>query len=340
MTSFTVDLRDLRAALLSVLPHVPSAKDEPRLARVRLTPFAHTCEVTATDRYSAALALVSIVDWFDEDASVIDMSELDVKKALAVFKAPGKGEDVRVRILTTQTELTLTDVSGLFAGESLTLQRVASSDDLFPNIRSLFAGRLDQGEATGAPAWVNSALLVRYAIAQKVYRHPLIIETRRGGKAWIVRCGDSFLGQISLVSPSEDDEILAREWVRDWNHRLPIPTLEDWDLAPIPYSTQPDPTDPDADYTAPPDPAEDTDLLAQAAELVITTQFGSASMIQRKLRIGRALASGLMEILEDQGVIGPAEGSKAREVLITPDGLDTALERIRAPFITSTLQES
>lgn len=342
MSSFTIDLRDLRQALTAVVPHTSTSKASPMLHFVRLLPGPQNLEVTATDRSSLALAIVSILDLYDADVSSIDVHRDDVRKVLAVFPEPGRdvpdGEAL-MRIERSAEEVTFTDCSGLIDGKSLTLPAV--DWEHYPDLRLALAPYLHAPTFLRADteSWVNAELDGRFRAAAKVYGDTLVV-TRHGAKAGrngathFVRVGESFLGLMQLSRPDDSRLADSREWLDAWRERLPADLLERakeveaaLEVAGPISGRRPDATDSVTPYDGiTGDPLDDR--LKEAVELVVTTQFGSPSMLQRKMRVGFARALSIMASLEDAGIVGPAEGSHARRVLYSADRLTAAVEQI------------
>ncbi|AZV00774.1 FtsK-like DNA translocase [Gordonia phage Kiko] len=336
LMSFTVGTKDFRRALQAVLPHVGRDETLPMLCRARCYIDAQNVTVAGTDRYTAALTLASVwsIDTADPVDGVIDLSLSDVAKILAVFRA-GKDKDdddapayqLRIELRAGRDNnplLRITDCSGLIEGEHLELQAQPVAEN-FPDLPKMFARYLSEPAGVLETFAVSGTLIGRLQSAAKVYDEVLVMSTgQRATSPIVARCGESFLALVMPWRQPEDVEQRHTAWKDAWQRRLPPPhgvsdleqVINDLAKDGISVSVTPGSSStPDA-------------LLTQAAELVVASQFASGSMLQRKLHVGFARAGRLLDDLEAHGIVGPAHGSKAREVLVTADDVQSALDRI------------
>ena len=186
---------------------------------------------------------------------------------------------------------------------------------------------------------IKANLPVRLAFAVASLADSRVILDTPGAEKLLGR-GDGLYQPAGAAKPIR----MQGAWVSDkeiaaivgfWRRQRPSPTATP--AAPVAEAvpaTEPqaipaaEPPKPSKGRLAGLDAGADTALLRQAIELVVSSQFGSTSMLQRKLRIGFAKAGRLMDLLEEHRIVGPSEGSKAREVLVTPDQLPDLLAQL------------
>ncbi len=225
--SITVGTSDMRAALASALVHASQDPELPDLMRVRVAPDAVNVAVTATDRYTLALALASHVNdgKIGDDAEPFDLLPNDVAKILSIFKA-GKesgGDDPQywLRLDVTADHVTITDASGLIDGRSFKVPRLKhQTDDTLAGLPKLVARAHDSEPALLEDMAVNGNLLARFQTAAKAYHESLIIESHVGTHALLIRCGESFLGLLMPVIETPEKLVERKEWADGWSRRL------------------------------------------------------------------------------------------------------------------------
>ncbi|WP_280454140.1 DNA translocase FtsK [Nocardia brasiliensis] len=320
-TSITVGTADLRQALTAVGVHACTEDEMPSLHRLRLAVDSENVTVTATDRFTAGLAVVSIWHGKDLERCAVDLLPEDVKRILTIFKA-GKDSggadepDYMLRLDIEPEHLTVTDCSGMFDGRALKVPRLPADSGALCVIPKLIADQHDSGPTLLADMIVAGELLARFKAAANAYGAPIEIEAHSASRGLLMCCGESFLGLL-MPQRRDPDDHRARDWAQGWDRRMP-------EIVAAAIALH----EPDPPAGVESDPEHE--LFMQAVDLVVSTQSASVSIVQRKLRVGFAKASRLIDEMAERGIVGPRDINGRREVLVPAESLPGLLADLLA----------
>jgi len=225
-TELGIGTADLRNALRAVVVHASPDKETPALQRVRLHVQRTNILAVATNRYSVGLAAISIWDnKYEDDGIIIDLTLTQIGEILALFKSKNEktadtgDDDLSIRL--TDRYMTMTDTAGLFPGKEVTWPRVAI-EETFPNVLGLVGGfHAKAGSGSAYALHTSGRLLALFKTASAVYDAPItLMPTATDGGALCITVGESFVGALMPIKPSDEQVIQASAWRRAWDLRL------------------------------------------------------------------------------------------------------------------------
>lgn len=320
---FEVDAGRFIQALRAIVAHASTEDTSVPFFRVQITATSHEVTLSAGSLLSYGVMFMPTTE--PADRTVVHLRPTDVADLMKLFK-PAKDTYPTLKIKADKSgRVTITEWHGIgFQGRVLELVPLAGLDDA-PNLAAMVSGLLSHPAADQRPVTeVYTAALMALTASAAAIGEPVVLEATVENGPVLARIGPDFVAILAARKTDESDAIRERERVRgELLLRLPDPGVElarrlkdDLIVTLIPaHHDQPE--------------ADADELVAEAAGLVIGHQFGSASMLQRKLRVGFAKAGWVMDQLEDFGVVGPSEGSAPREVLIVVEDHDKVVAAIR-----------
>ena len=234
MTRILVERADFRAALKSVLPHAYTGDKLPALNRIRLDVGPVNVTITATDHYTAGLAIASVHAHLDTGPgreetglpwiAALDIYPSDVKDLLKIFpaKKDKRGHPKHIlRIEADDNHVTVIDSDGMIDGKRLSARRLEDGE-LFSDIEELIARHYRADTVLVGPITQSGERHARFIHAEKAYgTDGLRVRTTSASRAELVSCGESFLGLLFPIPVTDEDAQRVKEWNEAWDRRLP-----------------------------------------------------------------------------------------------------------------------